>query len=283
MTTSQIIQAILDPKQAEANMKNIDETIPQKQQEKTKISSPASNKAQHEEGNIIKKEDKLSKKQNTEDEGTAMPGQYDDNYDATNYKEQSSERNKEMNDYEEENIEELIYKYETEDSEEYSENQEDFYYETDYTSYESDTENDNFSYEFKEDAVDVPVFQNSEEYSEDGEHFVQLTNDYDDENYASDILNRRDESQKGSADKTYSEYHMHDFKEEAVEEPIFQRSESENSRIHLKSSMNMESAAQVSDIIYPVSSGETIGVGMTIWIISISLLSFIYTHFRLHL
>merc|ERR1719347_1415039 len=99
--------------------------------------------------------------------------------------------------------------------------------------------------------------------------FVQLSNDYDDISDASDFL---DESKRGSEEK--DDYQINSFRQEAVDEPAFHKSESGNSNIALKSSMNIENAAQVSEMVFPVSGGRQLIAGFYPLILLICILNF---------
>merc|ERR1719347_1784017 len=107
--------------------------------------------------------------------------------------------------------------------------------------------------------------------------FVQLSNDYDDISDASDFF---DESKRGSEED--NDYQINSFRQEAVDEPAFQKSESGNSHIALKSSMNIENAAQVSEMVFPVSSGRQLIAGFYPLILLICILTFsFYLNLRL--
>jgi len=107
--------------------------------------------------------------------------------------------------------------------------------------------------------------------------FVQLSNDYDDISDASDFL---DESKRGSEEN--NDYQINSFRQEAVDEPAFQKSEFGNSHIALKSSMNIENAAQVSEMVFPVSGGRQLIAGFYPLILLICILNFsFYLNLRL--
>jgi len=119
----------------------------------------------------------------------------------------------------------------------------------------------------------------SDENADNKGHFVQLTNDYAESSYDSDSFESADASKTERKDSHF----LDDFKEEAVDEPVFLQSESENSNMALKSSMNIENAAQVSEMVFPVSSGRQLTVEFFSLLLLICLLNvtFYFTNFRL--
>merc|ERR1712013_578975 len=108
--------------------------------------------------------------------------------------------------------------------------------------------------------------------------FVQLNNDYDDSIDDSNFFENANSSKTGGEDSQY----LDDFIQEAVDEPVFLQSESENSNVALKSSMNIENAAQVSEMVFPVSGGRQLTVEFFTLLLLICLLNVrFYTNFRL--
>merc|ERR1712013_889573 len=109
-------------------------------------------------------------------------------------------------------------------------------------------------------------------------NLVQLNNDYDDSIDDSNFFENADSSKTGGEDSQY----LDDFIQEAVDEPVFLQSESENSNMALKSSMNIENAAQVSEMLFPVSGGRQLTVEFFTLLLLICLLNVIfYTNFIL--
>jgi len=109
-------------------------------------------------------------------------------------------------------------------------------------------------------------------------NLVQLNNDYDDSIDDSNFFENADSSKTGGEDSQY----LDDFIQEAVDEPVFLQSESENSNVALKSSMNIENAAQVSEMVFPVSGGRQLTVEFFTLLLLICLLNVrFYTNFRL--
>jgi len=118
----------------------------------------------------------------------------------------------------------------------------------------------------------------SDEIEDDKGTFVQLTNDYEKSSYDSDTFESADATETGRKDSNLLDY----FKEEAVDEPVFLQSESESSNMALKSSMNIENAAQVSEMVFPVSSGRQLTVEFFKLLLLICLLNVtFFTNFRL--
>ena len=95
----------------------------------------------------------------------------------------------------------------------------------------------------------------------DEETLVQLSNDYYPNFYASYDLERSSEGD--FSEKSFQDYYLQEFKEDAVEEPVFSRPESEAAHMALKSGNNVAVGAQVSDMIYTVSSARSISVNMS--------------------
>merc|ERR1719320_743186 len=109
-------------------------------------------------------------------------------------------------------------------------------------------------------------------------NLVQLNNDYDDSIDDSNFFENNDSSKTGGEDSQY----LDDFIQEAVDEPVFLQSESENSNVALKSSMNIENAAQVSEMFFPVSGGRQLTVEFFTLLLLICLLNVrFYTNFIL--
>merc|ERR1712025_1031968 len=121
-------------------------------------------------------------------------------------------------------------------------------------------------YDFNEKDDEEYVFRDLESPNSDNREgtFVQLSNDYDYDFF--------DESKRGSEEN--NDYQMNSFRQEAVNEPAFQKSESGNSHIALKSSMNIENAAQVSEMVFPVSGGRQLIAGFYPLILLICMLNF---------
>merc|ERR1719435_576968 len=119
----------------------------------------------------------------------------------------------------------------------------------------------------------------SDENADNKGHFVQLTNDYAESSYDSDSFESADAIKTERKDSHF----LDDFKVEAVDEPVFLQSEFENSNMALKSSMNIENAAQVSEMVFPVSSGRQLTVEFFSLLLLICLLNvtFYFTNFRL--
>merc|ERR1719347_2198684 len=105
--------------------------------------------------------------------------------------------------------------------------------------------------------------------ADDRGKFVQLNNDYDDNIDDSNFLENADSRKTGREDSQY----LDDFIQEAVDEPVFLQSESENSNVALKSSMNIENAAQVSEMVFPVSGGRKLTVEFFTLLLLICLLN----------
>merc|ERR1719317_1419873 len=103
-------------------------------------------------------------------------------------------------------------------------------------------------------------------------NLVQLNNDYDDSIDDSNFFENADSSKTGGEDSQY----LDDFIQEAVDEPVFLQSESENSNVALKSSMNIENAAQVSEMLFPVSGGRQLTVEFFTLLLLICLLNVIF-------
>merc|ERR1719347_843602 len=130
-------------------------------------------------------------------------------------------------------------------------------------------------YDFNEKDDEENFFRDLEFPNSDNQEgtFVQLSNDYDDSDFY-------DESKRGSEEN--NDYQINSFRQEAVNEPAFQKSESGNSHIALKSSMNIENAAQVSEMVFPVSSGRQLIAGFYPLILLICILNFsFYLNLRL--
>merc|ERR1712243_176700 len=117
----------------------------------------------------------------------------------------------------------------------------------------------------------------SKGYADERGNFVQLNNGYDDSNADLNFFENADSSKTGREDSQY----LDDFIQEAVDEPVFLQSEFENSNMALKSSMNIENSAQVSEMVFPVSGGRQLTVEFFTLLLLICLLNVrFYTNFR---
>ena len=120
----------------------------------------------------------------------------------------------------------------------------------------------------------IQDYQNKHGSFKNEDTLVQLTNDYYDNVDASYDLERLSES--NFSEKSFQDYHLQEFKQDAVEEPVFSRSESEASHMALRSGNSVAVGAQVSDMLYTVSSGRSISANLSSVLIAIVVLSKVY-------